>query len=142
MKRPVDQLLAHRRIRKALILVVVFSILMGLIIVPVERSAGNIQTIEDGLYWSITTVTGVGYGDLVPVTSLGRVLSALLQLSGVVFLGLLVTLVADVLNTRQQMMLWSRSFERFNELQEQIARLESKLHYLVREEAENTKKSG
>lgn len=141
MKRPVDQLLAHRRIRQALLVAMVFSVVLGLLIVPVERSVGNIRTIEDGLYWAVTTVSGVGYGDLVPVTFLGRLIAMLLQVSGVLILGLLVSLVANVLNTRQEFMFWSRSFERMNELQEQISRLEGKIEFLVREQSDKTKRS-
>ncbi len=53
-------------------------------ILVVERNAnGNIKTAEDALWWSVTTITTVGYGDKYPVTSEGRILGALLMIGGV-----------------------------------------------------------
>jgi voltage-gated potassium channel len=40
----------------------------------------------DALYWSVTTVTTVGYGDVVPVTAAGRITAALASLVGAGFL--------------------------------------------------------
>lgn len=140
MKHQVDQLLEHRRIRQALLAVLIFSVALGLLIVPVERVNGNIQTFEDGLYWAVTTVSGVGYGDLHPVTTLGRIIAMTLQICGVLILGLLVSFVANVLTTRQEFMYWSRSFDRLNDLQAKLDNLEAKIDFLVREEAEKKKK--
>jgi voltage-gated potassium channel len=45
------------------------------------------------LWWAVVTVTTVGYGDIAPVTPIGRVLAVVLMLSG---LGLLSTLAASI----------------------------------------------
>jgi len=37
-------------------------------------------SILDGLYWASTTITSVGYGDLSPATSLGKILTIVFQL--------------------------------------------------------------
>lgn len=42
--------------------------------------------IGDGLWWSVQTVTTVGYGDLVPTTPLGRIVAAIVMLAGIAFL--------------------------------------------------------
>lgn len=49
----------------------------------------NIRTAADALWWSITTVTTVGYGDLYPVTTEGRLVAIVLMTGGV---GLFATL--------------------------------------------------
>lgn len=49
----------------------------------------NILTAADALWWSITTVTTVGYGDLYPVTVEGRLVAIVLMTAGV---GLFATL--------------------------------------------------
>jgi voltage-gated potassium channel len=43
----------------------------------------NIKTPDDALWWAITTVTTVGYGDRYPVTDEGRVVAVFLMISGV-----------------------------------------------------------
>jgi len=42
--------------------------------------------IGDGLWWAIQTVTTVGYGDLVPTSTPGRLLAALVMVVGIGFL--------------------------------------------------------
>ena len=55
-----------------------------------ERNAqpeafGNIG---DGLWWSIVAFTTVGYGDLYPITPLGRILSSIISLVGIAMIAL------------------------------------------------------
>jgi voltage-gated potassium channel len=47
----------------------------------------NIKTAEDAIWWSVTTITTVGYGDHYPVTSEGRIVAAILMCSGVGLFG-------------------------------------------------------
>jgi hypothetical protein len=47
----------------------------------------HIASFGDALYWSFTTVTTVGYGDLTPVTAGGRLLSGALAFVGLGLLG-------------------------------------------------------
>ena len=46
----------------------------------------NFPSIGAGLWWSVQTVTTVGYGDHVPITIAGRLVAALVMLVGVSFL--------------------------------------------------------
>jgi voltage-gated potassium channel len=59
----------------------------------------KLSTYFDALYFSVTTMTGVGYGDVVPVTTLGRVLAMAMMLGGtalfVVFTATLATLLLE-----------------------------------------------
>lgn len=54
----------------------------------------NIKSFGDGLWWAITTVTTVGYGDRFPVTSTGRVLAVCLMLVGISLMGVITASVA------------------------------------------------
>ena len=51
-------------------------------------------TIPDAMWWAITTLTTVGYGDVVPVTGLGRVVAGITMVAGVGLLALPVGIVA------------------------------------------------
>lgn len=62
-------------------------------VLHVEHDVGNIKTAEDALWWSFITITTVGYGDLYPVTSIGRALTVLLIISGVASFGALISYI-------------------------------------------------
>jgi len=47
----------------------------------------NIHTAEDAIWWSVATITTVGYGDRYPVTTEGRAVATLLMLAGVGLFG-------------------------------------------------------
>jgi voltage-gated potassium channel len=49
----------------------------------------NITHFGDALWWSIVTTTTVGYGDISPVTAGGRIMAAILMLTGIGLLGAL-----------------------------------------------------
>ena len=53
----------------------------------------NIKSAEDALWWSVVTITTVGYGDKFPVTTEGRVIAAIVMIAGV---GLFGTFTAGV----------------------------------------------
>jgi len=46
-------------------------------------------TFGDSLWWAIVTLTTVGYGDIVPETTAGRIAAVMIMLTGVAVLGLL-----------------------------------------------------
>lgn len=46
----------------------------------------DFATLGDGLWWSLQTVTTVGYGDIVPSSGTGRVIGAFVMISGIAFL--------------------------------------------------------
>lgn len=59
------------------------------------KSGGNIKTAEDALWWAITTITTVGYGDRFPVSTEGRIVAALLMMAGVGLFGTLSGFIAS-----------------------------------------------
>lgn len=74
-----------------LLLLVSASVLILMVEVTPEA---NIKTAEDALWWSMTTITTVGYGDRYPVTTEGRLIAALLMGAGVALFGVLSGLLA------------------------------------------------
>lgn len=62
-----------------------------------ERGDGaNIRTAGDAVWWSVTTVTTVGYGDRYPVTPEGRAIAGALMVCGVGLFGALSGIVASL----------------------------------------------
>jgi len=54
----------------------------------------NIKTASDALWWAISTITTVGYGDKYPVTTEGRIVGSVLMIAGVGFFGTMTAYVA------------------------------------------------
>ena len=68
----------------------VVSVLMmtSIAILAVETAPdSNILTAEDSLWWAITTISTVGYGDLYPVTGAGRLIGGVLMVCGTIVIG-------------------------------------------------------
>tara|TARA_Y100000780_G_scaffold228686_1_gene247059 strand:+ start:230 stop:1084 length:855 start_codon:yes stop_codon:yes gene_type:complete len=72
------------RFKIAVFLITVLSIVVviGSIIYLIEGPENGFTSIPRGLYWSIVTVTTVGYGDVTPQTGLGQALAAILMVVG------------------------------------------------------------
>jgi voltage-gated potassium channel len=76
-------------------LVVLFGVVMWLI----DRK--DFPTVGLGLWWAVSTVTTVGYGDVVPTTTGGRFIATGLMIIGFASLSLLTGIVASLLVSRQ-----------------------------------------
>jgi voltage-gated potassium channel len=72
----------------ATILVVGVSSIMVLELERVAGDKANIHTAEDAIWWSIVTMTTVGYGDHYPVTGGGRLVAAMVIFAGIGLIGI------------------------------------------------------
>jgi len=85
-------LLTHRR-GSALWAAVFISIVVifgaSIAVLEFEKQDGNIKTAEDAVWWAVTTITTVGYGDRYPVTTEGRIVAIALMVVGVGLFGML-----------------------------------------------------
>ena len=63
--------------------VVVISIILGTVMYLVEANAGSgFTSIPRSVYWTIVTLTTVGYGDIAPVTTLGQFIASIVMILG------------------------------------------------------------
>ena len=58
------------------------------------------RSIPDAMYWSIITLTTVGYGDVSPITVFGKSIAAITAIFGVVVVALLTGIVANAFNAQ------------------------------------------
>ena len=133
--RQVAVKLSHSgRFRKILFVLLIAVLLLGLIIAPIESQASGAKIVSagDGVWFAITTVTGVGYGDMVPVTALGRIVAALLQVFGVVLFGAVMAFVSVELLRYEEDFNMRRVLTRLDEQDKKLDELKKHLDYLVK----------
>lgn len=77
-------ILSSRKIFVFFLFVVIMVISLGTIMYMIEGDIPGTQftNIPKSIYWAIVTMTTVGYGDVTPVTGLGRFLSSIVMLLG------------------------------------------------------------
>jgi voltage-gated potassium channel len=111
------------------VLLVAFSSVS--VLVCERQPDANIKTAEDAVWWSITTLSTVGYGDKYPVTTEGRVVGVILMVAGVSMFGCLSGLAASFFLGEQE-----RSQSEMNEVLARLDRLQTKLDALSQERRE------
>ncbi|WP_277680033.1 potassium channel family protein [Gracilibacillus dipsosauri] len=62
--------------------------------IPIYFVEPSINSYQDAVWWSIVTSTTVGYGDISPVTALGRIIAILLMLFGIGLIGMVTGSIA------------------------------------------------
>jgi len=62
--------------------VVVLCVIMGTLMYMIEGPASGFTSIPVSVYWTIVTLTTVGFGDITPLTPLGQFLSTIIMIMG------------------------------------------------------------
>jgi voltage-gated potassium channel len=73
---------SRRKISVFLLTIVALVVLIGTLMYVIEGERSGFTSIPVGIYWAIVTITTVGYGDVAPVTTLGRFVASLVMLLG------------------------------------------------------------
>lgn len=94
---------------QAVIFILIIMIIMtasGIYVVENKAQPEAFSSIPKSMWWAVVTLTTVGYGDVTPVTSLGKLLGALITILGVGIAalpaGILASGLANELNQRNQ----------------------------------------
>src|SRR6476620_6820379 len=73
---------------------IVYAASLAILDVEGTRPESKIHTLGDALWWAATTVTTVGYGDLSPVTPMGKLVAVALMIGGIALVGSVTATVA------------------------------------------------
>ncbi|MBP7080238.1 MAG: two pore domain potassium channel family protein, partial [Rhodocyclaceae bacterium] len=73
---------SRRKIAVFMSFVLMMVIVMGTLMYVIEGPESGYTSIPVSIYWAITTVTTVGFGDITPKTDLGRLITSMMMLIG------------------------------------------------------------
>ena len=73
---------SRRKITVFLFSVLIIAVVLGSLIYVIEGEENGFTSIPRSMYWTIVTLTTVGYGDLTPRTGLGQALAAIIMIMG------------------------------------------------------------
>ena len=92
-------------------------------------------TIWLGMWWALQTVTTVGYGDIVPQSTVGRAVATFLLLGGLAFLSVVTATITSSFVARRQRELADDAddpvIDHFNRLHERLDGIEAELHRIA-----------
>jgi len=84
------------------LLLVAYPLLLLALMLAERGTDGNIKDFGDALWWSVVTLTTVGYGDFYPATMLGKWLGSLFVLGSLGLFGLFVGTASDIIQERRE----------------------------------------
>ncbi|MDZ7784937.1 MAG: ion transporter [Halioglobus sp.] len=82
-------------------LMLVVTTIFGCLLYVVEGPQHGFDNIPEGVYWAIVTITTVGYGDIMPVTPVGRAIAAVGMLIGYAVIALPTGIISAELTRAQ-----------------------------------------
>ncbi len=103
---PLWEILTSRKLIRAFIMFTVFIVVCAHVVWLTERGESNtfddswMAGVGQATWWTIVTMTTVGYGDFVPRKPLSRLLSVLVILAGIVLFGVVVGAVSSALTVQ------------------------------------------
>lgn len=95
---------SSRKIYIFLLFLIIFSVIVGSLMFMVEGGRPGFETIPQSIYWAVVTVTTVGYGDVSPITPMGKFFATILMLAGYSIIAVPTGIVtAEMRNKRQNL---------------------------------------
>jgi voltage-gated potassium channel len=107
---------------RAVSTILVIAIVLVLVAGALERiiEPDTFTSLGLAYWWAVTTVTTVGYGDIVPQDPPGRIVAALLMLTGLALIPTLTSVIVSTLINKQRR-------EEQERLEQMLARIEERL---------------
>ena len=95
--------LANKRFELLTLLFILIFVMIasGIAIYVFEESQNdNINSLFDALYWALVTISTVGYGDISPVTTQGRIISMLIIISGIAMISFATSVIVSAFSEK------------------------------------------
>jgi voltage-gated potassium channel len=94
--REARSILRHRGLNWVLLIVLVLNLIAAAMVLEFEggNPEANIASYPDALWWAVTTITTVGYGDRFPMSSPGRAVAVVLMIAGIAMFGVITATIA------------------------------------------------
>ncbi len=91
-------------------------------------SEPHVETYSDGLWWALVTITTVGYGDITPISTLGRIIAGALMIMGIGFIATITAAVSSYFISS-----FNDNDVTINDLGEKLDKIEKELNILKKE---------
>ena len=141
MRRRAEHAVAGRRVLPFLVAAItLLAVGTGVVARLIDRR--DFHSFGDGIWWAIVTLGTVGYGDIVPYTTWGRVLGSVVIVCGVTFIAFLTATVTSLFVSADQQEVLAKVHELREESEEdtrtalrevtgRLAAIESKLDHVT-----------
>lgn len=93
---------SRAKISVFLFFVLTVVLIIGTIMYLIEGGKNGFESIPESIYWAIVTMTTVGYGDIAPVTAVGKMLASMVMIIGYAIIAVPTGLVSVEIFRRQK----------------------------------------
>ncbi len=124
LQRRIEKLTIIRAVRMVAVIALSLAVIAAIVEWAVDPGIGSFR---DSLWWAIVTVTTVGYGDVVPTSTAGRIVGSVLMLAGVSAIPIATSLVVSVFISRLQAQQHAQDADERQDLIDRLDRIEQAL---------------
>lgn len=138
MRQALVALFRQRTLRKILSALFFLALSLTILVVPLEagKPGAKINNLGDSLWWSISTITSVGYGDVVPVTFEGRILGVFLQIIGVIMISSFIGSLVVQLHRKRDNYEWERISYKLDQISKDVIETKRKTDFIILQSGE------
>jgi voltage-gated potassium channel len=128
LERRIVAILTGLNLRRAVGLIVATATVLAVVAAVLVRIVDPaIGTMGDALWWAVTTVTTVGYGDIVPESTAGRIVGTALMLTGLGLIPIITSVVVSILVSQRTREAREAELDDLNRILERIDELEQRV---------------